>query len=130
MAVGEPRAAAAAGSHAAELDSARLGVGDSTKEPKADAALDRTQMRRKERRVWELWAYALLHEDGDTLRQPCTVPLVDDLPWDLRERLCKTYARTIADLQAAIKVRQNAEAGDDARPRSTKDYTTTYTSSQ
>ena len=66
------------------------------------------------------------------LRQPCTVPrsLVDDLPWDLRERLCKTYARTIADLQAAIKVRQNAEAGDDARPRSTKYYTTTYTSSQ
>ena len=88
MAVGEPRAAAAAGSHAAELDSARLGVGDSTQEPKADAALDRTQMRRKERRVSELWAYALLHEDGDTLRQPCTVPLVDDLPRDLRERLC------------------------------------------
>ena len=58
--------------HAAELDSARLGVGDSTQEPKADAALDRTQMRRKERCVSELWAYALLHEDGDTLRQPCT----------------------------------------------------------
>ena len=61
----------------------------------------------------ELWAYALLQEDGDTLRQPCTVPLMDTIPFELRERVCKAYARCIADLQAAIKMRENAAAGDD-----------------
>ena len=42
----------------------------------------------------------------DMMRQPCTVPLVDTIPFTLREKVVRAYARCITDLQIATADRK------------------------
>jgi hypothetical protein len=75
--------------------------------------LDRTQQLQAARRTSELWAYTILQEEGLQLRQPCTVPLVEEVPFKLRQQVVRMYARCIGDLKAASFARATAEKGDD-----------------
>ena len=70
--------------------------------------LDYTQRVRQARRASEMWAYYMLCEEGDMMRQPCTVPLVDTIPFTLREKVVRAYARCITDLQIATADRLQA----------------------
>ena len=44
------------------------------------------------------WAAELL-ESSDVLRQPCTLPLLGEVPWKVRAPICAHFERAIIDLQ-------------------------------
>ena len=69
--------------------------GEEEAEGETPAQPDYTQRVRQARRASEMWAYYMLCEEGDMMRQPCTVPLVDTIPFTLREKVVRAYARCI-----------------------------------
>ena len=98
MEVGEDERMQQAEREAAEM--AEAGVKDATEEEEQTAdgeqntalPLDKTQRIRAARRASEMWAANMLVDDN-TFRQPCMLPLLDTVPFKLREKVCRLYVR-------------------------------------
>eukprot|EP01043_Picozoa_sp_COSAG02_P002991 COSAG02_NODE_70_length_42239_cov_15.323090_28_plen_118_part_00 len=63
--------------------------------------MDRTLERIAARRASELWAANLLAEDPGTLRQPCAVPLVESIPFEIKPKVVLLYTRCVKDVKEA-----------------------------
>ena len=60
-----------------------------TEEGEERKTMDRTQQLQAARRTSELWACTMLQDEELQLRQPCTVPLVEEVPFRLRQKVVR-----------------------------------------
>ena len=61
----------------------------------------------------EMWAAEwLLGPDGDVLRQPAMVPILDGVPYGCRAYIISRYCQVVRDLSWAVQ--ENARAQTDA----------------
>eukprot|EP01052_Picozoa_sp_SAG31_P007433 SAG31_NODE_354_length_17223_cov_18.708771_19_plen_514_part_00 len=73
----------------------------------ARAAVEVIRTRRRQSAVWA--AEWLLGEDGDYLRQPCKVGLLEGVPYDSRPYVISRYCQAVQDLQWATEAYEKEE---------------------